>query len=239
MKTLLTAASTAGLLFAAGSAAAEFNGGEVRLGYSQFFDELIGTSVSKTTLDGSFEYGFTEEFALQLDLGISEFGASNFSGDSYTLHGMYGIGDAVTLGAFFGRDSIDILSIKYAGAEIAYENGPIELEAFGMSDLEDGGTVRVFGLYADYDLNDRIAFTANLVTGSFDSAANVDRYSVGMRYNVSNAVALTADVGSFRASSFGVSDSEPYFSLGAEFGFGKNGGTTFSKRSIISQIPGL
>ncbi|PSL17111.1 hypothetical protein [Shimia abyssi] len=219
--------------------AVEITGGSIKLGYSQFTNQTTtGQTLSNTTLDTSTELGFNRNTSAQLDLGLNSYGASNFDGHNVALHGIYHANETTSFGAFIGQDGLESNDVNFAGFELGVEAQALDLETFFMTDIDNNSDGRIFGISGDYEITDSFEVTGQILLGDFGNL-NFDRYSVGVRYKTSNSFALTADLGAARAEAFGVSDSETFIALGAEYKFGAERGATFGKRSLLSVIPGL
>ena len=236
MKTALSL--IVGLSTVAGAAqAVEFNGAELGLRYSSFFDEAEDDSVATTTLDGSVEIGFGPSFAVQLDLARHDFSLLSDSGTTATLHAVYNVHNELALGAYYDNSDIED-SIASFGVEGKYGFGDGFTEAYFQNDNEDNVKLRLLGVLAGWDMSDTVALTAAydyVKVENFGNEADANIYTFGVRYNLVENTTLTAELG----LADGDGDTEGFFGLGIEYNFGPNRGTTFDRRGLFHVFPGL
>lgn len=219
--------------------AVELTGGAIELSYSAFMDE---TDLDKVSISGSLEVAFNRNISAQLDLGNDSFGTTDLSIGSVGLHGIYHVSDVTSLGAYYTRDNFDIggadNDVDLYGVEIGHEIGQNSLEAYlGRNDTNgsDGTMVGISGTYA-------LANGFSL-TGSLDyldvEGADLENVAVRLDRDVAENINLFVEVGSSKASAFGVSDSEPFIGIGGRISFGADRGATFGRRSLGDLLPGL
>ncbi|MBO9475952.1 hypothetical protein J7382_00260 [Shimia sp. R11_0] len=224
-----------GLSTIAGAAQAfEFKGAELGLEYSRFQDKIDGESLAKTTLDGSVEFGFLSNFAVQLDAARHDFSFVSDSGTTFTLHGIYDVNDQLALGAYWNR--IDAANdAQFFGLETKYDFGAGYTEAYFEKDNESGVDTTLFGIKGAWGVSDQLDLTAAFDYADADDSDDLKIYTFGVEYALIENTTLTADLGLANAAG----DNEAFFGLGIRYNFGGNGGTTFSRRGVFNLTPGL
>ena len=219
--------------FAQSAVAGEVTGGSLGFTYSAFSDDSAAT-VDKKSIAGSVEYAFDRQFALQGDLSLVKFGATDLDGHSYTLHGIYHLDDATSFGAFIGRDEVDSVGETFYGLEIGREFDQLDTEGYIAHGQADDLTGTLFGLSALYNATDSFAFGMRYDTLDIDTV-EASRVSLLTEYEIDRVV-LSAEVGQADINGVG---SESFFGVGARMTFGADRGTTFEKRGLLDVIPGL
>lgn len=236
MKHAALAAVGVFLVVAQQAQAAELTGGSLDLGYSGFFDD---TDVSKTSLRGQAELGFTRNFALQLDLGYYDLNALDDSGTNIALHGIYHVNETVSLGAFYGQDSLNSVDADYLGIEGGFEIGESVATEVYLAAVDDNGIDgTLFGLELSNGLNEQIDLTAGVEHATYDNDLDLTRLSLGMDYSAGGPTKFYAEIGSLNADVLGLSGSEAFFNLGIRLDFGAKRGATFGQRGLLDLIPG-
>ncbi|SDY49143.1 hypothetical protein SAMN05444004_101567 [Jannaschia faecimaris] len=221
------------------AAAVELNGGDFNLEYSWFDQDIGDTTVDTFSFDGSVEVGFSHNLAAQLDLGRYKFGFINETGTNGALHAIYNLNESTALGAFYSVDEIFSESTDFYGIEAVYDTDQFELEAYIGRGEDAGVDGSVYGVLGAFSITESIDITGSAENASFDGDVDFSKYAIGMRFFATPKVAFTTSIGSFEANAFGLSGSETFFSVGAEFKFGQNEGATFGKRGLLTLIPGL
>ncbi len=235
MKKFATVAAVAALC-AGPALAVELVGGDVTLGYSALTDD---TSLSKLNLGGSAEIGFSPEFSVQGDLGVSRFFDIAETSSNIALHAILHTGPGTAIGVFYGTESIDGNNNDYYGFEVAQKSTMFEVEAhignaenFDLDGMIGGlsGTYKVtpvFGLGAAYE-------RANIDGLDFSTTA------ITAEYEVAPTLSVGAEIGSFKVNEAGpFNGRETYVGLSATKTFGGQDGATFKRRGILNAIPGL
>ncbi|MGB5864118.1 MAG: porin [Sulfitobacter sp.] len=235
MKNIMIATFTLGLVGAGSASAMEVTGGSVKLSYSAFVDD---TSVSKLGLEGSIEFGFNQNFALQADLAHQSLNETDIDSNAFGLHGIYHLDDATSFGAFYVREDIESVDVDIIGIEGGYETGLLEFEGYlGKADVEDED-VTLFGISARYELANEVG-----LTGSFDLAdqglIEVSRFGLKLDRDVSANLNLFVEVGSAELDIAGFSDDELFVGIGGKISFGADRGATFEQRGLARLLPGL
>ncbi|PPB80847.1 hypothetical protein LV82_01580 [Albidovulum inexpectatum] len=222
------------LALGAGAAwSAEVTGGEFRLNYSTFtgspMDQLDATSIS-----GAIEVGIARQFAVQGDAGLVNFGYSGADSSWFTLHGIHHVNESTSLGAFVGREELEGEGSTYYGIEIGQEFGQLKGEAYLATFEESGEDSTLFGMGADYAVNDSFSF--GLSHDRLDIAGEAaHRTALRGAYAMGNA-SVTAEIGSRQINGIG---SETFVGIRFKTTFGAARGATFDRRSLTSLIPGL
>ncbi|EPX79836.1 porin [Litoreibacter arenae] len=218
------------------SVAFELTGGSVDLSYSAFTDE---TDVSKLALQGSVEAAFTRNFGAQLDLSYHDFNLVNDSGTNVTLHALYHVNEVASLGLFYGRDSDGTTDIDFYGIEGGYEFADFDAEMYLATGDEAGISGNILGISGRYGLNEQTGLGGSIDRVDFDGGVDVTRIGLKVDHDLTETFNLNAEVGTLRASASGVSDSEAFVGIGAQFKFGAERGATFGKRGLLDLLPGL
>lgn len=215
----------------------EITGGELTLSYSAFTDH---SSASTTSLTGAVEVGFSKNFGVQVDLATYDLPYGNENGTNATIHAIYHVNDATSLGAFYGTDELNGSSLDLYGIEVGHEFGAFGLEAY-MTNLSDNGTVAtMYGLSGNYALNGAFGLTGSVDRLEFDPApVSVTRLALGMDYSFTPSMSAYAEVATVTVAVPGDSMSENLYEVGARFSFGANRGVTFEKRSYFGFLGGF
>lgn len=223
-------------MFASYAAAFEVTGGEVSIGHSAFIDD---TDVARSSLEGSVGLGFSKSFGVQIDAGVSSFNLANESATAVAVHGIYHFDEATSAGIFVGSEEFASENSMFYGGEVGTEFAQGDVEGyFGMA--EDAGVdATVFGLSGSYRLNDTFAMGASVDYTKFDGGVGLTRFGVRGDYAAGQQTDLYAEVGSLSADIAGMSGSETFIGLGAEFNFGAERGATFGRRGFTRLLPGL
>lgn len=224
------------------SAQAEYarvTGGSVELRYSSFDKEVAGETVDRSSVGGSVELGFNRNFAAQLDLFSHEYGASDLSGTSAALHGIYHLNGLTSLGLFAGQESIEDETVDFYGVEAGFEFARGDAEAYFMMGDYEGYEGNIYGVSGQYEIMRWLSLTAAVDIGDFDGGVVLERRMIGVEADLGN-FALTADLGNGDAELDGLaSGSEGFLALGARFDFGAERGATFDPRGLGLLVPGL
>jgi hypothetical protein len=245
MRHLLKFACISALTIAGSQAYAfEITGGDLRLGYSAFTDEVLGEDLGKTALEGSVEFGFDRYIALQFDLGLQDFKLAEKSGNNLAVHVLHHMNEDTSVGLFVGRDKISSIEADYYGIEAGYEAHNFEFEAYlSTGDVSEpslgSSDVNIVGVSGAFDVSPSLKLTGAVHHADFDGDDSASRFEVGIQYAASDHLALVASVGSAEGDIYGSSASENFFAVGAELTFGANRGATFGQRGLLRLIPGF
>ncbi|MFT7058396.1 MAG: hypothetical protein ACJASV_000896 [Pseudorhodobacter sp.] len=216
---------------------AEITGGQLTLSHSAFTDD---TDLSKTSLEGSMEFGFNRDVSIQGDLSFSQFNTSDLDITNIAAHGIYHLNETTSLGLFLARDEVSDGSADFVGLEAGHEAGALDLEGYLAIGDNEGTDGTIIGISGRHAMSDTVGFGASLDHGNFDNVLEVTRYSIDADYSFTPTTSLSAELGytNFSVSTLG-SATEPYVKLGATIKFGAKRGSTFGKRSITNLLPGL
>lgn len=239
MKTLLL--STALVAVGATTSVAQgFTGAELGLEYQSFndFDETT------TAYFGGAEFSIVPQFAVAADLSFYSNSASDDDANNFTLHAIYKFGGPRSgVGLFIGQDSIDEGDLDVLGVEAAFDFGQGHAEGFfGSAEPEnDDADITFIGAEFEYDLGNNVGVVGGFDRFDLDVASEeftITTIEIGGSYMVADMVSIFAKLGSIELDGGDLgSEDDTYISIGAEIGFGPDGGLTFSPRSIFSSAP--
>lgn len=221
----------ASLLAANAAHAVEVTGAEAGLEFSTLTGDA--DDLNKFTASGSLELSFSQEFAIQGDVALSELGWVDESGKSVGLHAIYNA-PAFSAGIFYGKDWIDGEDAEYYGLEGGGASGLFRGEGY-IGRIDDGvydGTI--FGIRGEYAATDTVAIGARYDSMRIEGI-DMFRLSLTAGYAVDN-FELSGEVGRADADYI---DSETFVSIGAKMNFGARNGTTFDRRGLLAVMPGL
>lgn len=232
------------LLVAQSGYAFEFAGADFAGGYSAFFDQVNGETLSRTSGEASLELTLGNRFGAQLDIGVQKF--EQISDDiednsiSSTIHGLYYLNDATTLGAFYGKETLE--KAEYLGVEAVYYGDRFDAEAyFGLGAVQDfDGSLEILGLRGAYGLGNSFDLIGSYSLAAFDDVVDLSLYEIGLEYKYSDHIRVSASYG---RSNIAIENTETnvddYFALEAEYSLGSARGATFGERGVLNLIPGL
>lgn len=236
MRVRVCAAVAAAFVVAApGAMAQQVTGGSITLSHSAFTED---SDVSKTSLTGSVEVGFSRDFSVQFDLGGSRL---NFADETVTtgvLHGIYHLNANTSAGVFVGLDRAAGESLNFVGFEFGHMAGRTGFEAYVGRGEEQGVSGTLIGLSTRYAATEQLGVGVSLDQMDV-GPLNATRYSLNGDYAVTSNVKVFGEIGAARAEVLGLSDSEGYVKIGGKFTFGAKRGTTFGQRSVLNILPGL
>ena len=226
------------LAAAAGSAQAQgfgFSGGEISaeaLAYSDSGD------IGKTAYSGALEFGITQHISVAVDLGFYGLQTLDLQADTATIHGIYQLNETVSLGAFYGQDTLDGDDARLFGIEGGTEFGAAAVEGYFAKLDGAGDNATLLGVSGTYGFSQSIS-----ALGSFNIAdlgdASSNRLALGGQYTIANGPDLWAEIGTLKIDD-GVSASDDTFiSIGARIEFGAARGTTFGRRSLFETASGF
>ncbi len=231
MARIVVSALAAGLLAVSAAQAAEVTGAEAGLEFSTLTGDL--DDLNKTTASGSLEVSFSQAFAVQGDIALSQLGFVDESAHSLGLHAIY---NAPTLsgGLFYGKDWIDGEDAEYYGLEVGTSIDILRGEAY-LGRADDGSSDgTIFGVRGDYAATESISIGARYDLMNIETT-DINRLSLTAGYTTGN-FELTGEVGRFDIDD---ADAEAFVSIGAKMNFGARNGTTFERRGLLSVVPGL
>ena len=226
------------LAAAVGSAQAQgfgFSGGEISaeaLAYSDSGD------IGKTAYSGALEFGITQHISVAVDLGFYGLQTLDLQADTATIHGIYQLNETVSLGAFYGQDTLEGDDARLFGIEGGTEFGAAAVEGYFAKLDGAGDNATLLGVSGTYGFSQSIS-----ALGSFNIAdlgdASSNRLALGGQYTIANGPDLWAEIGTLKIDD-GVSASDDTFiSIGARIEFGAARGTTFGRRSLFETASGF
>jgi hypothetical protein len=218
------------------ASAFDVTGGEVSIGHSVFIDD---TDFARSSLEGSVELGFSKSIGVQVDAGISSFNVISETSTAFAVHGIYHFNEATSAGVFVGTEELASESDAFYGAEVGTEFTQGDIEGYVEFGEDSGVDVTVIGLSGSYQLNDTFALGASVDYVEFDGGIDLTRVGVRGDYAVGQQTDLYAEAGSLSADAFGLTGSEAFVGVGAEFNFGAERGATFGRRGLARLLPGL
>jgi len=215
--------------------AVEVTGGSVGLSFSGFTDDL---DVNRLALEGSVEFGWTRNWASQLDLTFNQFGSSGADTRSLGVHTIYHLNDATSFGLFYTIEDGDGDDVDIVGLEAGHELGNWDVEGFfGKADSAGAGSANMLGVMGRTELKNGYGFAAeyqSVDVGGID----VERLSVSVDRDLNDSTNLFVEVGTARVRVGGVSGSEPFIGFGGTYRFGADRGATFNARNVSRILPG-
>lgn len=230
LSTALTVAGTSGLV------AQGFTGGSIGIKFGALSD-LDGTE--RTTFSGSAEYAITPSFAAALDVAFYNYSdlPSDTELSNYTLHGIYALNEDVKLGVWLGRDIIRFISdgeIDYYGVEAAYSSGPVSAQGYLGHGDSQGTEFTLMGGSGAYGFGNGVAGIAAFDYVDIpDGDTTLRTVEIGASYEIVSGASVYATVGNFTVDGMGGGFDEAFYSIGATFSFGPDGGTSFDQRSYL------
>jgi len=232
----LTFITTALLIGASGAFAQGLSGATVALEYTTYPDVDNETS---TGFSGSAEFDIVNGFSVAADLSNTSFESIDENGTNVVVHAIYAINPDVSVGGFIGREAIDGEEIDNYGAEIAYKSGMTGLEAYlGAGDVNSVDLTYV-GISGSYGLGNGISVIGGYDRVGYDLGGDVtvSAIDIGGEFAFSGGAAFYVKAGQLSLDTPGPNDEENYFEIGASFSFGPMGGTTFSSRGLLENVP--
>lgn len=222
-------------LFCTQVLAVEITGGEAVLGYSAFAGN---TDVSKASLTGGVEIGFSSAFSLQLDAGAHSFNLWDETGSSVAVHAIYHFDDALSIGTFYGVDRLAGAPTGLYGIEGGYKQVSFAVDGYVAQADDSELSATVFGLEGRFATGEAFYIGASVDRIDFDSGFGLTRFGVTGTYSFSRYSGVYAELGRLTGDAYGFSGSEIYVGIGANFSFGADRGTTFGRRNVFELIPG-
>lgn len=224
------------LAAAAGSAQAQgfgFSGGEISAEALAF-----GGDIGKTAYSGALEFGITRNISVAVDLGFYGLQTLDLQADTATIHGIYQMSETVSLGAFYGQDTLEGDDAQVFGIEAGTELGAAAVEGYFAKLDGAGDNATLLGVSGTYGFTDSISALGSFnIADLGDSSSN--RLALGGQYTIASGPDLWAEIGTLKVDD-GVSTSDDMFvSIGARIEFGAARGTTFGRRSLFETASGF
>lgn len=224
--TALTAVALA-TLSAAPALAQGISGGELSIdayGYSE------GDDKSSVNYSGALEYSLNRNISVAADLSLYDSTVLDNDITNVTIHGIYHVNNAASVGFFAGRDSDGDRAGSFYGLEGGFETGRFEAEGY-LSIYDNTDSSSVLGLSGAYEINDSVSAIANLGFADIDDETYT-RLSAGAEYEFVNGPSIYAEVGNLN----GANQDSSYVGMGVNLDFGAARGTTFGRRSIWETV---
>lgn len=223
---IVCAGATAGL-------AQGFTGAELGIEYTDFPDV---DDLSSVTYFGSAEFEVVPNVAVAADISFYDFEVGDADVSNFTVHGIYALNDATKIGAFFGRDDVEDLTIDNYGIEGVYDFGFGAVEGYlGFGD-DGADDITYFGVAGNYGLGGGFGVVGALDVVSIDEI-DVSTIEVGGEYALAAGPKFSATFGSLTIDDDFGEESENYFKIAASIGLGPQGGTTFSRKGLFEVLP--
>lgn len=219
---LVATSGTAGL-------AQGFTGAELGI---EFSNALDGEDLGGVSYYASGEYALAYGVSIALDGSVFDYdiGVSDLS--NLTAHLIYGVNAATSVGLFYGQDNVGDEEITLLGAEVAYDFGIADVEAYLGSGDDSVDDVTIYGVSANYGLTPDIALVANL-DGFSGNDFGSSAIEFGGIYTLPQGPQLGATVGRLSIDSGAAEESATFFGIQARIAIGPNVGTTFGRRGIF------
>ena len=233
MKKQLLAAAV--LVAAASGASAQDFKGDITLGYSAFWDDTSLNTLSGAT---SLEFGIGDRASVQVDLGLYGFGLVGLEGGNATVHGIFDVTSASSVGLFLGVDALQGARSDFLGIEYGQSFGAGSFEVYGARGEDAGVTGTMIGGEALFALNDMWGLGIKADTVDYGGVLDATRIGVKGNYALSQSTSVYAELGTARLDDGTASFSSPYMGVGLNFNLGRDK-ATFGQRSQFALIPGL
>lgn len=214
------------------SFAQNFTGAELGIEFRDVIDE---GDLGSVTYSGAVEFEAYYGISVALDGTAYAFDIGPSGIANVTAHVSYALNPAMSAGIFLGQDFSDENNGGTLGAEIIYDYGLGDVEAyFGSAEDAFSRDLTIFGAEATYDIARGFAFAASLdaLNGDDISAA---AFEIGGFYTLPNGPTFGVTIGQIDQDD-GVESSETFFGLHASIATGPNGGTTFGRRGAYEAV---
>lgn len=229
---LLAAAVVAA--FSSGAAFAQEFKGDITLGYSAFLDDTDFNTLSGT---GAFEFGMGDRASVQLDLGIYGYGFVGLEATNVVLHGIFDVMPQGSAGLFLGMERAAGGTTDFYGLEYGQSFGAGGFEVYAGRGEDGGLRGTVMGVEGNFAVNDAVGIGLKLDNADFGGVADLTRFGVKGTYTVGRGTSIYGEVGTVKAASLGLSNSEPFVGVGMSFNLGSDE-ATFGRRGLLNLLPG-
>ncbi|MDX8348687.1 hypothetical protein SLH49_11915 [Cognatiyoonia sp. IB215446] len=220
--------------------AQQLDGAEIGLELQRFSD----ISETNTSYYGGVEVAMSPIVGFGADASFTTNSENSENVSSLTLHGIYNGGPSgSSFGLFYSIDSVDDDDASLFGAEAAFAFGRGRVDSYiGAGELDDtNNDIGFIGVDLDYELGNGFGVGAGFESynlSSSDGDATIRTLEIGGSYRVAPEVIVFGRLGNLnRDIDGGADDDDTYLMIGAEVGFGRNGGLTFGPRSILKDVP--
>ena len=230
--------ASAVLAAAAGSAQAQgfgFSGGEISAEALAYGD---GGDIGKTAYSGALEFGITRNISVAVDLGFYGLQTLDLQADTATIHGIYQMSETVSLGAFYGKDTLEGSDARIFGIEGGTEFGGAAVEGYFAKLDGAGDNATLLGVSGTYGFSDSISALGSFSIADLgDSSSN--RLAVGGQYTIASGPDLWAEIGTLKIDDGVNTSNDMFIGIGARIEFGAARGTTFDRRSLFETATGF
>jgi hypothetical protein len=224
------------VLPASAQQALTFTAGEISLARSAFTD---ATSFARTSLGGSIEMGFGGNLGVQADLNGLAYNFVDQTVTNTVLHGIYHLSPDTAAGMFIGSDRVSGSSAEFVGFEASHATERLEAEGYVLVRQSSGESYSLLGLSGRYGVTPALWLGLSLDTGDVQTVDGT-RISLDADVRLAQNITLFSSFGQLDGDVLGTPGGrETYFEVGARISFGANSGTTFGRRSLFNQLPGL
>jgi predicted porin len=204
-----------------------------RLTANSFHSSRTGRTAN--TFEASGRYALTNGLAFQLGVSKSQFSGGTANPLNIEGHVSFDVTPALTFGAMLGQETYPGYVNRTLALEGVWRSGMTTVEgrvfALNMTNI---ATLRFNGIEvaATRRLSDRFALLARaqVITSSFPALTRTTILNLGATYNISDAVALYAIVGTFNTTA----TSDQTVTVGVRFVPGGDG--MFNWRPLSSQF---
>ncbi len=226
------------LAAAAGSAQAQgfgFSGGEISAEALAYGDS---GDIGSTAYSGALEFGITRNISVAVDLGFYGLQTLDLHADTATIHGIYQMSETVSLGAFYGQDTLEGDDAKIFGIEGGTEFAGAAVEGYFARLDGAGDNATLLGVSGTYGFSDSISALGSFnIADLGDSSSN--RLAVGGQYTIASGPDLWAEIGTMKIDDGVDTSNDTFISIGARIEFGAERGTTFGRRSLFETATGF
>lgn len=227
------------LTAASGSAQAQgfgFSGGEISAEALTYGGG--GGDFGRTAYSGALEFGITRTISIAVDLGFYGLQTLDLQADTATIHGIYQMSEAVSLGAFYGQDTLGGEDAQLFGIEGGTEIGAAAVEGYFAKLDGSADNATLLGVSGTFGFTDNIAALGSFnIADLGDSSSN--RLAIGGQYTIASGPDLWAEIGTLKVDDGTSTTDDTFVSIGARIEFGAARGTTFGRRSLFETATGF
>lgn len=181
----------------------------------------------------------TPQLSFAADVTSFDFPEFGETATNVTLHGIYAVSPDVKLGVWVGRDELESIESEQYGIEAAYQMNPMSVQGYIGTGEVQATDMTYFGVAGEYGLGNGFA-----VIGSFDLLSIDDpdiqttKLELGGSYAFGTGPSAFIAIGNHQYEQGGTTQvDENYFTIGASFDFGPQGGTTFNSPAFFDTFP--
>jgi len=140
------------------------SGGELTAEAYGFND---GSDENSVNFSAGLEYSVNRNLSAAVDLSLYD--STVYGNDilSTTIHAIYHLNDAASVGFFAGRDTSDGRAAMYYGLEGGFEQGQFEAQGY-LSSYDNSDRSTAFGLSGAYEINQSVSATSSFGVAEID-----------------------------------------------------------------------